>query len=100
MGAAVRRPAVNAIADCGDFPPARARLPRFTRWFLVSVAAKLVRASEAPVVNQVAPRFQPATSGGSNSCWFMFTIGESALSIEKPFQPISFTERATNSAGQ
>src|SRR5690349_24245418 len=100
MGAAVMRSATKAISDCGDFTSDFAALRRFTRWFLVSVAAKFVRASAAPVVNQSWPRFQPATSGGSNSCWPMLTIGDSALSIENPDQPISLTDRATYSAGQ
>ena len=70
------------------------------RWFDVSAAAKFIRASIAPVENQLWPRSQPETSGGSNSCCPMLVSGVSALFTENPAKPTSFIARTTNSTGQ
>src|SRR5688572_8386215 len=84
----------------GVFRDGTAAVASLKRWFAASVAAKFMRASIAPVENQSGPSDQPATSGGSNSVWPMLASGVLALSIEKPFQPISRMARTTNSTGQ
>ena len=58
-----------------------------------------MRASIAPVENQLWPSTQPATFGGSSSSCPMLTSGDSVLPSEKPFQPFSFIDRTTNSTG-
>jgi hypothetical protein len=54
----------------------------------------------APVENQVCPRPQPATLGGSSSSCPMLVSGDNAVPTENPLHPVSLTARATNSTGQ
>jgi len=63
------------------------------------VDAKFIRASIAPVANQVCPASHPLTSGGSNSVWPMLASGASAVSTENPTHPMSLIARTTNSTG-
>src|SRR6266545_803526 len=73
---------------------------RLNRWFAASVAAKLTRASVAPLENHAGPRSHPETSGGSKRFCPMLFSGVSAEFSEKPDQPKSFSPRTTTSAGQ
>src|SRR3954471_2384423 len=75
---------------------ARARL---NFWLRASDEAKFIRASIVPVENHPCPTSHPATSGGSNSTWFMLISAAREVSTEYPLQPTSFTARVTNSAG-
>src|SRR3954468_115235 len=74
---------------------ARARL---NFWFSASDAAKFIRASIVPVENHPCPSSHPATSGGSNSTWFMLISAAGDESTENPLQPTSFGARVTNPA--
>jgi len=59
----------------GDFTTPRAALRSSNFWLPASVAAKFMRASIDPLVNQLSPSDQPATFGGSKSCCSIVTIG-------------------------
>src|SRR5215471_7289230 len=83
----------------GDFTTPRAALRSSNFWLPASCAAKFMRASMAPLVNQSSPSDHPATFGGSNSCCSIVIIGLSASLTEKPDQPTSLMARATNSDG-
>src|SRR5919109_746134 len=58
-----------------------------------------MRASIVALEIQFGPPGHPLTSGGSKSVCPMFASGVSAVSTEKPVQPMSFSERTTYSTG-
>src|SRR5689334_4450053 len=90
---------MNATSACGLLRAPAAAEARRNFWFSASVDAKFMRASIAPVENQLCPSTQPATFGGSYSSCPMLIIGDSAVPTEKPVHPVSLMARTTNSAG-
>ena len=75
---------------------ARCRLPRRRCRCAASPSgstAKFIRASIAAVENHAAPRSQPATSGGSNSCWPMFDSG-TERAVQREAGVADFLQRA------
>src|SRR5258705_8093802 len=100
MLAGVMRESMKLTSACGDCFEEAAAAAILNFWFDDSVDAKFMRASIMPVENHPAPSVQPATSGGSKSCWPMLTRGDSVVASEKPVQPVSFRDRMTYSTGQ
>src|ERR1019366_6692898 len=89
----------KSTSACGLLRAPAAAAASLNFWLAASVEAKFIRASIAPVENQLWPSTHPATFGGSSSSYPMLMSGANVLSSEKPTHPASFIDRTTNSAG-
>src|SRR5258707_5264162 len=98
-GGVLMRSSAHETSPSGDLTDPLAAFRNSNFWVPARKAAKFMRPSIAPLVNQLSPRSHPDTSGGSKSCCPIVINGFSASLTENPAQPISLIERTTNSAG-